>query len=141
MLFTSLAIVDLLFLLVAAAFGLASFLAWARHRAAGFPTAKIIAHVALQIAGIGLWVAFAATGAVPLAWIAFAMLTAGQVLGDLLMFASHRARHPGAERQSYLRIGGEVLSFKRPRAALHAWFGAVAWFGMLAICVAVSLTA
>jgi hypothetical protein len=63
------------------------------------------------------------------------VVTAGQVFGDLLMFASYRARHRGEEPTSYLRIGGDVLSFRRPLAGFHALVGAVAWFGMFAICI------
>ncbi|WP_449282855.1 hypothetical protein [Leucobacter sp.] len=129
------AIADLALLLITAGLGLAALLVWSRHRAAGFPAGRITAHVVLQILSIGIWTAFAITGAVPLGWIAFAVITAGQVLGDLLMFASHRARHPGAAEAGYRAVSGDVLSFRRPVPALHALVGALAWFGMLAICV------
>ncbi|CAG7602432.1 hypothetical protein ACFPZL_00260 [Leucobacter soli] len=131
---TLLAIVDLVVLIAAAAFGAASLLAWARHRTDAFPVKKIVAHVALQLMSIGIWMAFVITGRAAVAWAAFVVITVGQVFGDLLMFASHRARHPGAH-SSYLGIGGEVLSFRRPLPAFHALVGAVGWFGMLAICI------
>lgn len=135
------AIVDLALLLVTAGLGLASLLAWVRHRSAGLPVVRIAAHVALQVLSIGIWAAFVLTGAVLLAWIAFAVITAGQVLGDLLMFASYRARHPGAVRADYRAVSGDVLSFRRPVPALHALVGALAWFGMLAICIAATVIA
>jgi hypothetical protein len=137
----ALAIADLVLLLVTAALGLASLLARARRRAAGFPAVKITAHVSLQLVSIGVWVAFVGTGAVLLAWIAFAVISAGQVLGDLLMFASYRARRPGAAEAGYRAVSGDVLSFRRPVPALHALFGAVAWFGMLAICIVATVLA
>lgn len=130
-----LAAVDLVLLVTAAGFGAASLFKWSRFRHAGFPTAKIVTHISLQAVAICVWFFFVLTSAVAVAWIAFIVLTAGQVFGDLLMFVSHRARHPDRVAPSYLQVGGDVLSFKRPAAALHAIFGAVAWFGMLAICI------
>lgn len=141
MLVMALAIVALVLLAAAAALGLASLIAWSRHRVGGFPVAKIAAHVALQILSIGIWVAFALTGAVVLAWIAFAAITVGQVFGDLLMFASYRARNPGALKPGYRAVSGDALSFKRPAASFHALVGAAAWFGMLAICILATVVA
>lgn len=138
---TALAVVALILLLVTAAFGLSSLLAWSRHRAAGFPIAKIVWHIVFQALGIGVWGVFAVTGAVPFAWFAFVILTAGQVFGDLLMFASYRARHPDRTERRYFAIGGEVLSFARPAAALHALIGAIAWFGMLALSIYATFSA
>ncbi|MFT4215691.1 MAG: hypothetical protein QM619_00665 [Micropruina sp.] len=59
----------------------------------------------------------------------------GQLFGDLLMFASYRARYPGIVRPGYRAVSGDVLSFRRPVPALHALVGATGWFGMLAICI------
>ncbi len=138
---TALAIADLVLLLVTAAMGVVSLAAWTHHRAAGFPVGKVTTHVALQVASIGVWTAFVISDALPLAWIAFALITAGQVFGDLLMFASYRARHPGATESGYRAVSGDVLRFARPVAALHAVIGAVAWFGMLAICIVATIVA
>ncbi|ALJ18460.1 hypothetical protein [Microbacterium sp. No. 7] len=138
----ALAIADLVLLLVAAAFGLTSLLAWMRHRGSGIPpVAKIATHVALQVVSIGVWTAFVVTGSAPVAWAAFAIITVGQVFGDLLMFASYRARHPGTTRPGYRAVSGDVLGFRRPAAALHALVGAIAWFGMLGICILASVPA
>lgn len=136
---TALVLIVLGLLLVTAALGIASLVRWARHRASGFPTARIVAHVSLQTLSIGLWAAFAVTGMLPLAWTTFVVITVGQVLGDLLMFASHRARHPGVERPGYRAVAADVLSFRRRAPALHATVGALAWFGMLALCIAASV--
>lgn len=136
MLVTAFATADLVLALCAAGLGLASLTAWVRHRASGrLPAAKIVTHLTLQVLGIAAWTAFLITGALPIGWTAFAVLTVGQVFGDLLMFASYRARNPGTLRPHYLAVGGDVLSFRRPVPALHALVGALAWFGMLAICI------
>lgn len=140
MLVTALAAADLGLLLVTAALGLASLRAWMRHRASGFPVARIATHVTLQLLSIGLWTAFLLTGTVALAWVTFAVITAGQVFGDLLMFASYRIRHPGAAKPGYRAVAGDVLSFRRRAPAFHAVVGAVAWFGMLAICIVATVT-
>lgn len=126
-------------LLATAAFGYASLRAWLRHRGRGFPTLKAATHLSLQVAGILVWAGFVLTGHAIIAWLAFAILTAGQVVGDMLMFASYRARQPGVGKLRYLSAGGDVLSFRRKSAGFHAACGAVAWFGMLALCVYVSV--
>ncbi|MFT4295108.1 MAG: hypothetical protein QM582_06820 [Micropruina sp.] len=136
----ALALADLALLLVAAGLGLTALLGWLRHRGSGrLPAAKIAAHLSLQLIGIATWVAFLVTGAAAVAWVAFAVLTVGQVFGDLLMFVSYRARYPGTARPHYLAVGGDVLSFRRPAPALHALVGALAWFSMLAICIAATV--
>lgn len=138
---TVFAAIDLALLIVTAVFGLASLLAWRRHRAAGsFPVRKIATHVSLQLLGIVIWLVFVLQGQVLMAWAAFIVLTAGQVVGDLLMLVSYRARNPTVERIRYLAVGGEVLSFKRVAPAFHALIGAIAWFGMLAICIFATVT-
>lgn len=141
MLVIALAIADLVLLAAAAALGLASLIVWSRHRAGGFPVVKIAIHVVLQVLSIGLWIAFVLAGTVPFAWIAFAVITVGQLFGDLLMFASYRARHPGALKPGYRAVSGDALSFRRPAASFHALVGAAAWFGMLAICILATVVA
>jgi len=135
----ALAIADLVLLVAAASLGLASLLGWLRHPEAAFPTAKAVTHLALQLVAIAVWVAFVVSGAVAAAWAAFVIITLGQVFGDLLMFASYRARRPGVAQPGYLAVGGDVLSFRRPVPAMHALVGALAWFGMLAICIAATV--
>lgn len=134
-----LATIDLGLLVVTAALGFISLTRWLRHRNAGFPTPKVATHVALQVVSIGLWIAFISTGLLTLAWTTFVVITVGQVFGDLLMFASYRARHPEVAKPGYQAVSGDVLGFARPVAAFHALVGALAWFGMLAICIIASL--
>lgn len=138
---TAFALADLVMLLITAGFGYASLRGWLRHRGRDFPAFKVPIHLTLQIVGIVAWAAFVFTGAVFVAWTAFVILTAGQVVGDLLMFASYRARHPEIVKLKYLSAGGDVLSFRRPNAGFHATFGAIAWFGMLAICIYATVAA
>lgn len=75
-----------------------------------------------------------------IAWVAFAVITAGQVLGDLLMFASYRARHGiDSAAGNYVAVAKDVLGFSRPVPALHAIVGALGWFTMLGVCVFATL--
>lgn len=134
---TVLALVDLVMLLITAGFGYASLRSWIRHR--GFPAMKAVVHMTLQLSGILAWGSFTLTGSLLLAWSSFAVLTIGQVFGDLLMFASYRSRYPGTGKAKYLAVGGDVLSFRRRAPGFHALCGALAWFGMLAICVYASV--
>lgn len=132
-------LVVLVLLVATAALGLVSLRAWWRHRGTAFPARRIAAHVVLQLASIGLWTAFVIGGALAVGWIAFVVITAGQVLGDLLMFASHRARRGVRGKASYRAVARDVLGFSRPAPALHAILGALGWFGMLAACAWASL--
>ncbi len=134
-----LALLDLAVLLAAATLGAISLAKWAKHRTSGFPITRIVTHVTLQILSIGLWVSYVATGTLALAWTTFVVITVGQVFGDLLMFSSHRARHPATQRAGYRAVAADVLSFRRPAPALHAIVGAIAWFLMLASCIAASV--
>lgn len=120
-----------------AAFGVVNATRWSR--AGGPPTRQIVIHATLQVVSAALWLAFTLTQSVWLAWTTFAVIFVAMVLGDRLMFASYKARHPGAARagydSSYFRVAGDVLSFRRPPAALHAIIGALVFFGMLAACI------
>lgn len=129
----------LLFLLITVLLGVASLMRWRRHRAADFPTKRIMAHVALQGMSILLWIVFLVTTQTWVAWVSFAVITTGQVFGDFLMFASYRARHRVAKVGNYATVAKDVLGFKRPIPALHAIVGALGWFSMLAVCVVASL--
>lgn len=120
-------------LLATMGFGLWSLLRW--HARAPVPKARVTAHIVLQLAALGLWIGFLATESLVIAWLAWAVITAGQVFGDLLMYASFRARHPDARGFGYLTPAGDALSFRRPAASLHAIVGALGWFSMLAVCI------
>lgn len=134
-LITLLAGLVLAFLVITAALGVASLTAWLRHRNEGFPGMKVTTHVALQVSSIMIWIVFLFTMHPWIAWVAFAVITAGQVFGDLLMFASYRARHHITREGSYIAVAKDVLQFTRPVPALHAIFGALGWFTMLAVCI------
>ena len=129
----------LVFLAATAILGVASLAAWRRHRTAGFPTRKVASHIALQSVSIVLWGVFLVTMQPWIAWAAFVVITAGQVFGDLLMFASYRARHRVTTVGSYAAVAKDVLGFTRPVPALHAIVGALGWFSMLAVCILATL--
>lgn len=134
-----LAALVLVFLATTAILGVASLAAWRRHRTADFPTNKVATHIALQGASITLWIVFLVTMQPWIAWVAFAVITAGQVFGDLLMFASYRARHRIAAVGSYAAVAKDVLGFTRPVPALHAILGALGWVTMPIVCILATL--
>lgn len=133
------AVIVLVLLAVTAILGAASLRAWLRHRTSGFPARKVTTHIVLQISAIVIWCVFLVTLQPWVAWAAFAVITVGQVFGDLLMFASYRARHRTAKAESYLAVAKDVLGFTRIAPALHAIIGALGWFSMLAVCILATL--
>ena len=134
----ALSLVVLGLLLAAAGLGLSALLGWLRSKGSP-PAARTAVHVVVQLAGIALWGVFTATGSVAGAWTAFVVITVGQVFGDLLMLASYRGRLGAAARPGYAAPAADVLSFRRPVAALHALVGAAGWFTMLAACIVASI--
>jgi hypothetical protein len=136
---TTLATIVLGLLLIAVALGVANLSRWLRHGRSSVPSAKVVLHIALQVTAIVVWIAFIATGSAVVGWTAFAVITVGQVFGDLLMFASCRARSGETGKIRYGSVGAEVLGFKRPAAALHAAVGALGWFTLLATAVLASI--
>lgn len=135
---TVLALATLGLLVVAAAYGTVNALRWHRFDPQHVPVTKLTLHVTLQLVAVALWSVFLSTEEVVVAWIAFAVLTLGQGVGDVLMFASHRARHRTSGKVAYLQVALDVLRFRRPAAALHAIIGASAYFLMLVTCVLAS---
>lgn len=125
----------LVFLTITAILGAASLVGWRRHRAARLPVKRAATHIALQSMSIVLWVIFIVTMQPRIAWASFVVITVGQVFGDLLMFASYRARHRVVKVGSYVAVAKDVLGFTRPVPALHAIVGALGWFTMLAVCI------
>jgi len=130
--------VAFVFLLATVGLGIGNAIRWARSGAAQVPFGRILAHGAVQCFAGVLWVIFALSAAPLIGWAAFIVITVGQVLGDTLMLTSHRARHP-QQPSGYGAAAAATLSFERPTSALHAILGAVAWFGMLGICIAISV--
>lgn len=130
-----LAIVTAVLLFAAVGFGTASLRRWWIRAPRGIPVPRVVAHISLQLAATGLWIGFTATGRLWIGWLAFAVVTVGQVFGDLLMLASHRSRHPEAGRIRYGTLAADVLGFSRPAAALHAIVGALGFFLMLVTCI------
>ena len=126
-------------LLIAVVLGIVNLTRWRQHRRSSIPAAKAATHVVLQSASIALWIAFIATGTLLLAWTAFIVITIGQVFGDLLMFASYRARSGETRKTGYGAVVTELLGFKRPLAVLHAVIGALAYFALLVTAIAATI--
>ncbi len=126
-------------LLLTVALGAVNLLRWVRGRRSSVPTAKVATHIALVLAATAGWIAFMATRAGWLAWIAFAAITLGQVFGDLLMFASYRARSGETGKVGYFAVAAELFRSRRPVAALHAIVAAVGYFTMLVTAVWASI--
>lgn len=123
------------FLLVTVLLGAFALRGWLSARTESVPIPKITMHILLQATSIVLWIVFIATANTWLAWVSFGLITAGQVLGDLLMFVSYRLRHRATGPIGYLVVARDVLGFSRPVPALHAILGALGWFTMLATCI------
>ena len=121
------------------AFGVTNAVRWARHATGSFPLGLILTHGVVQCVAVTLWLVFAVEALVVLGWVSFVIATAGQVLGDGLMLRSHSSRRPGTPA-GYRAAAASTLSFRRPISALHAICGAVAWFSMLGICIAASVS-
>lgn len=86
--------------IIQAAVGVSLLVSWARH---GRRTPiTVVVHVGSAIAGLVLWVAFLATGAILPAWLAFAAITLGNVFGDTMLVRRHRR---AGRRECDVRIG------------------------------------
>ena len=72
-----------------------------RAKAGGLPPQLIFGHAAAAITGLLVWVAFLASGARPLAWVAVALLMAAVGLGlcTVTLWTPYPARKPGERRQ------------------------------------------
>ncbi|MCR3749256.1 hypothetical protein [Lentzea californiensis] len=90
-------------------------------------------HLVTSVAGLGVWIAFVATGSALLAWTGFAVLTLHLTLGDTLMVKGWRRSNPGARGIVYFRAMTSLV--KRPLPLVHAALSPLAWFPALAAAV------
>ncbi|MEU3642076.1 hypothetical protein AB0E59_01750 [Lentzea sp. NPDC034063] len=90
-------------------------------------------HLATSLIGLGIWIAFVATGSALLAWAGFAVLTLHLTLGDTLMVKGWRRSNPDARGIVYFRATMSLL--KRPLPLAHAWLSPLAWFPAFAAAV------
>lgn len=135
-------IVVLVLWIAVALLGATALLLWLRARRPGspFPTRLVVSHVGCALVGLSLWVAFLTSGSLWWAWTAFAVLTVGNVLGDLMLTGNFRAVSGRSRGWSdYGAAIAETLRFRRPIPSLHALVGGVLYFTALATCIAASL--
>jgi hypothetical protein len=90
-------------------------------------------HLVTSMVGLGVWIAFVATGSALLAWTGFAVLTLHLTLGDTLMVKGWRKSNPDARGIAYFRAMTSLL--KRPLPLAHACISPLAWFPALAAAV------
>ncbi len=113
----------------------------ARWRAQSRLSTAARIHVAVSVAGLALWAAFAVTGDVPWGWCALGLLTVGNGFGNSLLVG--RSRRLTGERSTvsadYPAAIRAVLAGRMPRTVtFHAVFAGVVYFGALAACVVAS---
>ena len=122
--------------LVQSAVGIALLLNWWRHGRRAAP--RVIVHVALGVVALGLWIALLATGAALWGWIAFALITIGNGIGDSMLVRRWRSTiGPSAGFWGdYGRAIRDVFRGRMPRAVtFHALFAGVVYFSCLAACI------
>lgn len=129
--------VVLLAWIIQAAVGLTLFIDWLRQ-ARGRGARTVVSHIVLSLAGLVFWVWFLSTGTVALAWIAFAIITAGNTFGDIMLL--RRARRLAPESTTVWQRYKVAISaiFGRelpPRVSFHALFSAVVYFTCLGVCI------
>ncbi|SFR26190.1 hypothetical protein SAMN04488564_109294 [Lentzea waywayandensis] len=90
-------------------------------------------HLVTSLVGLGVWIAFVATGSALLAWTGFAVLTLHLTLGDTLMVKGWRRSNPDARGIVYFRATMSLL--KRPLPLVHSCLSPLAWFPAFAAAV------
>ncbi|MET9229229.1 hypothetical protein [Lentzea sp. NPDC003310] len=90
-------------------------------------------HLVTAVVGLGIWIAFTATGSALLAWTGFAVLTVHNAFGDTLMVRGWRKHNPNAKGIAYFQACKQMM--KRPVPLAHALLAPVAWFPALAAAV------
>jgi hypothetical protein len=90
-------------------------------------------HLTTALAGLGVWIAFVATGSALLAWLGFAVLTLHNAFGDTLMVRGWRKRNPGAPGIAYFQA--VKAAARKPLLLAHGFLAPVAWFPALAAAI------
>lgn len=125
--------------LIQSAVGVSLLVGWLRHGRRAAPA--VVLHVALALVALALWVFFIATGNVLPAWIAFALITVGNGIGDWLL-VRRAQRLPGpVPSNAYGAAIAAVFRGRMPRSVtFHALFAGVVYFSCLGVCLGASLT-
>ena len=101
----------------------------------------VVTHVAVAAASLVAWMAFVVTGAVAWGWVAFAIVTAGNAIGDSMLVRRHR-RRAGTRgfRRDYGAAIAAVFRGRMPRpVAFHALFAGVVYFTCLGVCIGATI--
>lgn len=137
-----------LFVLVAwiiqALVGVWLFAGWVRH-GRGASASAVLTHAALGFVGLGLWIVYVATGGLAWAWLAFAAMTVGNVIGDSVMLIGRTRRLHGGSQGYWKDYGAAVQATLRrrlpPKVVFHTLFSAVVYFPCLAVCIGATIAA
>lgn len=125
--------------LVQAASGVALL---SRRLAHGRPSSLVVSHVGLSVAALACWAAFTGTGAVAWGWVAFALVTAVNTVGDTMLIGRSRrlSGRSGSFRADYGAAIRATLRGRLPRrVTFHALFAGAAYFTALAACLVATL--
>jgi hypothetical protein len=137
------ATVVLLAWIIQGAVGLTLVIDWLRH-AGGRGARTIVWHIGLSLSGLVFWVWFLVTGAVAPAWIAFAIITAGNTLCDIMLLGRAHRIAPGTTTV-WQRYGVAISAIFRgnlpARVSFHALFSGVVYFTCLGVCIGATAAA
>jgi len=122
---------------VTAAFGVVALTRWVRRRRPGshFPVRLVVSHVGTATLTVASWIVFMATSVVAWAWVAMAIVTVNNVLGDRILTGRFRAVNGSRSGRDYGQAVLEILRFRRPLASGHALIAGVMYFTTLATCI------
>lgn len=132
-------VVVLVVWLVQAAAGVALL---SRRLAQGRPSSLVVGHVGLSLLALACWAGFVATDAVAWGWVAFALVTAVNTVGDAMLVGRSR-RLSGSSGSFWGDYGAAIRATLRGRlprsVTFHALFAGVAYFAALAACVVATI--
>lgn len=121
--------------------GVSLAVSWWRHGRHGASTVR--AHAAAATVGLALWVIFAVTANLVVAWSAFVAITVGNTYGDEMLLGRVRSRTgTTSKRRNYpVAIAAIFRGQMPPRVAFHALFAGVVYFSCLGACVSATVSA
>jgi hypothetical protein len=127
--------------LIQASVGVALLVGWFRSGRVA-PVQMVAAHVALGVAGLGLWLLFLIDSNIAAAWLAFLLITVGNGLGDGMLIRRWR-RMSGSTSglwSAYREILRAAFHRKLPkRVVFHSLFSGVVYFSCLGVCIGATI--
>jgi uncharacterized protein YjeT (DUF2065 family) len=127
--------------LIQSAVGAGLLVEWLRHGRRRAP--PVASHVALGLVALALWLVFLSQGSLLAAWLAFALITVGNGIGDVMLVRRWRRMTGSAAGfwTDYGRTIGAVFRGGMPRpVTFHALFAGVVYFLCLAVCIGASVS-